>query len=52
MFKRKRKAVYLCKHCGKKWNEHYLSELCFKVDMNNLEKIKNGSSKKSLSGQK
>ena len=32
------KNKYPCKHCGTKWSELYLAELCFKVDMENLEK--------------
>jgi hypothetical protein len=37
---KKKKRMYACKHCGKKWIEHYLAELCFKVDMRNLGKLK------------
>jgi len=31
---------YYCKYCGKRWREYYLAELCFKVDMENLEREK------------
>jgi hypothetical protein len=40
MAKNNRKPVYRCKHCHTPWSEHYLADLCFKVDMDNLVKGK------------
>lgn len=50
MTARKKKVVYYCRHCGYPWEEHYLADLCFKIDMDNLvkgkEELKNGKNKK------
>jgi transposase-like protein len=49
MAKKNGKRVYLCRHCNKTWHEHYLAELCYKVDMDNLtkgkEEMNNGKNK-------
>jgi predicted metal-dependent TIM-barrel fold hydrolase len=37
---KKLKKKYLCRHCGSSWDEIYLAELCFKIDMENLEREK------------
>jgi hypothetical protein len=36
----KKKKVYPCLHCHTPWDELYLAELCFKIDMENLTKVK------------
>ena len=33
-----KKTWFYCHHCGKRWSELYLAELCFKIDMDNAEK--------------
>jgi hypothetical protein len=37
---KKLKKKYFCRHCGCAWDEIYLAELCFKIDMENLEREK------------
>lgn len=37
---KKKKSVFRCRHCGHAWDELYLAELCFKIDMDNLAKTK------------
>ena len=32
----KKKRQYPCSHCQTLWDELYLAELCYKVDMENL----------------
>lgn len=35
-----KKRKYICLHCQTEWDEDYLAELCFKIDMDNLTKGK------------
>lgn len=37
-----KRRLHYCKHCNSAWTEHYLAELCYKVDMDNLVKAKEG----------
>lgn len=40
MAKKNGRPVYYCTHCHTPWNEWYLAVLCFKIDMENLIKVK------------
>ena len=34
------KKKYYCRHCNKSYDEWYLADLCFKIDMEELENDK------------
>ena len=38
--KNKPKRKYVCKICGKSWNEYYLKDLCEILDMEDMENDK------------
>ena len=35
--KRQTKKLYACRHCGKRYERYYLAEICFDLDMSNLQ---------------
>jgi hypothetical protein len=42
---KQKKRKYYCRYCSTAWDEYYLAELCFKVDMENLQREKENKPK-------